>query len=161
MNASKVTITAETRAKLDNQALSPARKRELRECMIKERIRNATNGACTKQELVAASGLNPDAKSVEYARGVAMINSMVRRGVISHDNSNKFRKYWTVKEDARVKPTPEQVAQALIVPKEVVVLLNEFKMDKIALVDMAKQFAWTKNSDSLREFISYVENAIQ
>lgn len=166
MIASKVIITAETRARLDNPILTPAKRRSLREEMIKERIRSATGGAATKQELIAAAGLNPDARSTEYAKGIATINSMVKRGIISHDDSNRFRKIWTVMEDVHtrplVTPTPEELASELVIPKELKVELKEFEaLTSVQLVDMAKEFAWQRNSDSLREFVEYAKNAIK
>lgn len=163
MVASEVKITPETRAKLDNQALSPGKKRELRENLIKECIRSAVGGMVTKQELVAAAGYNPDAKSRDYARGFGLINSMVKRGIICNDNANKFRKAWTVVEDVHiVTPTPAEVAAELVVPQEIRVELQEFEaLTSIELVAMAKEFAWQKNSDSLREFIDYAKNAIK
>lgn len=158
MLASRVTILPETRVKLNNILLSPTKKRELREEMIKERIRKTPDGFLTKQELVAAAGLHPDARSNEYARGVAMLNSMVRRGILAHEQTHKFRKSWTVLADVKVTPSPEQVAEA-VVPKEIMVLQDR-TVDRAKLVDMAKEFAWRSNSDSLREFIVYVQNTI-
>lgn len=161
MIASKISISHETRAKLNNQALSPVKKRELRENMVKERIRSAVGGECTKQELVAAAGYDPDAKSNDYANGVTLINSMLKRGLIAHNGTSKFRKAWTVIEQApkrvpNVTPTPAQVAAELMVE------LKDYKhLSSISLLDMAKTFAWTHNSDSLREFIDYIENAIK
>ena len=141
--------------------LSPTRKRELREEMIKDRIRNTVDGACTKQELVASAGLNPDARSNEYAKGVAMINSMVKRRIISFLPTTQFRKTWSVVTDVKVTPSPKEMA-ASVMPKDIMVALQEYPtVEKMKLVDMAKEFAWQNNSDSLREFIQYVQNAIK
>lgn len=160
MIASKVTISQETRAKLDNPVLTRKKKNKLREELVKDCIRAQRGGIATKQQLIAAAGFDPDARSNGYATGITLLHSMVRKGIISHENTKKFKKTWTVKEDVRVTPTPKQVAREIVKP-EAVVELKEFKMDKLTLVDMAKQFAWTNNSDSLRDFIKYVENAIK
>lgn len=168
MVASKVTISQETRAKLLNPILSPARKRELREELIKDSIRRATHGYRTKQELIAAGGFNPDAKSGSYASGFGMINSMIKRGVISHESTNAFKKRWTILADMKVTPSPKQIAKTIVptvapaAGTEVMVALEEYKeVDKIKLVDMAKEFAWRENSDSLRDFVAYMQNAIK
>jgi hypothetical protein len=162
MLASKVTITPETRAKLDAPALSPSKWRQLREELIKDCIRNRSGGAATKQELVAAAGLNPEATSTEYAKGIHLLKRMVERGIISHNNTNQYRKSWTVIEDVKVKPSPKQVASEVVIPEEVTVELKEYNhLTSMKLVEMAKEFAWRTNSDSLREFIAYTENAIK
>lgn len=158
MVASKVTISPETKVKLNNVYLSPQKKRELREEMIKERIRNTPDGFLTKQELVAAAGLDPNANGNEYARGVAMLGSMIKRGIIAHEKTHKFRKSWCVISDAKVTTKPEPVEKD-IMPREVMIALTR-TVDKMKLVDMAKEFAWRENSDSLRAFIIYAENTI-
>lgn len=157
MNASKVTISQETRARLDNPALSPTRKRALKAEMVKEYIRDANGKKKTKQQLIAAAGYSPVGKG--YTAGFAFITGLCKRGIISHNDTKSYKKVWIVNE-APVSPSPKEVAEKIVSGKAIVEL-KEFKMDKITLTDMAKQFAWSNNSDSLREFIAYVENAIK
>lgn len=166
MNASKVIITQETRARLNNEALSPAKKRQLREQMIIESIRKAVGGTRTKQELIAAAGYSPDAKSNSYAMGHTLVNSMIRRGLITHNNTRAFRKNWTVLSEVTVTPQPKAVAEAIVEKKkEAVELVVEEKpkviVNKGTLLNLAKQFAWEKNSDSLREFIDYAQTRLK
>lgn len=158
MVANNVIITPETKARLAYKELSPVKKRELREEMIKERIRNTADGACTKQELVAAAGLNPDAHTSEYSKGVGMINSMIKRGIISYLPTHKFRKTWSVRTDVKVKNKPVDKA---VIPEKVVVALQERLVTRNELLDVAKDFAWQNNSDSLRDFITYVQNTLK
>jgi hypothetical protein len=161
MVASKVTISQETRAKLDNPILTKAKKSKLREELIKDYIQARRGGIATKQQLIAAAGFDPNARSNSYASGIAFLRRMMKHDIISHDNTNKFKKVWTVKEASKVSPTPAQVAESIVKPP-VVVELKEFeKVNSVQLVDMAKEFAWKQNSDSLRDFIQYVENAIK
>jgi len=163
MIASKLIISQETREKLLNPVLTPMKKRELREELIKDSIRKAVAGSRTKQELVAAAGFNPDATSNDYANGNGLVNSMIKRGIISHNPTRSFRKTWTVCEDVRVTPTPKQVADAIVQPeKEIIVQTKEkVQVNKGTLINLAKEFAWKNNSDSLRDFIMYTENRLK
>jgi len=161
MIPSRLILTPETRAKLSNPVLSAVKKRQLREEMIKDSIRSAVGGMRTKQELIVAAGYSPDAKTNDYAKGHTLIGSMLRRGIISHNKTNAFKKIWTVHEDVRVTPSPKQVAAAIVVKEPVVALKEQEELDKVKLVDMAKEFAWRENSDSLREFIAYMEKAVK
>lgn len=194
MIASKVTITKETRAKLDNPILTKEKKNKLRQEMIKDFIRNAESGLATKQELVAAAGYNPDGTTQEYAQGLGMVNRMVRHNVISHNPTVERKKTWVVNEDVHTAPTikpalPEMAAEIVAeaeaaskpvedvveepvvvepvteipqAPQGAIVELKEFPtLTSMKLVDMAKEFAWRNNSDSLRDFIDFIENAIK
>lgn len=171
MNASKVIITQETRDRLNNQALSPMKKRQLREQMIIESIRRAVGGTRTKQELIAAAGFNPVGTSNDYANGLALITSMVRRGIITHNDTSAFKKNWTVLSDVKIKPavtpTPEAIAQEIVAPKVenapgiVVEEKPKVQVNKGTLINLAKEFAWEKNSDSLREFIDFTKSRLK
>lgn len=170
MIASKLTITNETREKLLNPALSPQKKKALRQELIVDRIRRSMSGACTKQELIAAAGFDVS-NARDYAKGFNLIERMVKRKIIAHNQSTSYRKFWTITADVRthripkeapvVSPTPEQVALSVL-PKEVLVELQEpEQLTSIKLVEMAKEFAWKNNSDSLRDFIQYAEKAVK
>lgn len=158
MNA-KVILEPETRAKLLNPILSPMKKRELRQELVKDSIRRAVGGVRTKQELIAAAGYQPNRSSSEYANGLNLITSMIKRRIISHNPTNQFKKRWAVLED--VKITPPSITESVI-PKEITLALQpQEDVNKVKLVDMAKDFAWRENSDSLRDFISYMEKAVK
>jgi hypothetical protein len=161
MIASKLIITQETREKLNNPVLSPTKKRELRERMIKDKINNSIDSKFTKQELVVAAGFNPITTTNEYANGLGLVNSMVKRHIIMHNNTTEFRKVWTVIDNMKVTPTPKQVAGSVVKKEPVVVLSEKTELDKVTLVDMAKEFSWRENSDSLRNFIAYMHNTIK
>tara|TARA_B100001245_G_C22894477_1_gene431580 strand:- start:5386 stop:5877 length:492 start_codon:yes stop_codon:yes gene_type:complete len=163
MNA-RLVITPETRAKLNNPVLSPTKKRELREQLIKDRIRKAAGSGVTKQELIATAGYSPKTTSNEYANGLGLIASMIQRGVISHLPTKGFKKVWSVAEDVKSKrEKPKDIDMPLpIISKEATVSRQEpTEINRVKLVDMAKEFAWRKNSDSLREFISYIEDTVK
>ena len=167
MNVSKLTITQETREKLNNPALSPIRKRELREQMIIESIRKAVGGTRTKQELIAAAGFSPIGTSNEYANGLALITSMVKRGLITHNDTSSFKKNWTVLADVKtrpiIKPKPEVIAKEVVQPEPELVVEERPKVqvNKGTLLNLAKEFAWEKNSDSLREFIEFAKTRLK
>ena len=168
MNASKVTITQETRERLNNEALSPIKKRQLREQMIIESIRKAVGGTRTKQELIAAAGFSTDARSLNYAKGHTLIGSMIKRGIITHNATTTFKKNWTVLSDVKtvVTPTPKEVAESIVAPVEKApeIMIEEkpkVQVNKGTLINLAKEFAWKNNSDSLREFIAFADNRLK
>lgn len=167
MNASRVIITQETRERLNNEALSPMKKRELREQMVIESIRKAVGGTRTKQELIAAAGYNPLGSTPDYASGLQLITSMIKRGLITHNATSTFKKNWTVIGDVKVKPivtpTPEAVAQEIVAPTPELTVEEKPKaqVNKGTLLNLAKEFAWEKNSDSLREFIDFAKNRLK
>lgn len=169
-NISKLTISPETRTQLNNPALSQAKRRELREQKVKESIRTSIGGRRTKQELVVAAGYDSNTKSSGYANGLGLVNSMIKRGIISHNNTNQFRKVWEICAEVkpRVTPSPTKIAHSIFGKKEepveaeiVVELKEQLTLDKVKLIDMAKDFAWRENSDSLREFIAHMEKAVK
>lgn len=168
MNA-RVIITQETREKLDNPVLSPAKKRELREQLIIESIRKAVGGTRTKQELIAAGGYDPRGTTASYAAGLQHLSSMVKRGLITHNATSSFKKNWTVLADVKTKPAvtpkPEAVAEEIVKPEVKPELIVEEKpkvqVNKGTLLNLAKEFAWKRNSDSLREFIEYAETRLK
>lgn len=166
MIASKITISPETREKLNNPVLSPMKKRELRRELVKDSIRKAIGGTRTKQELIAAAGYNAYRSSNEYANGLNLIDGMIKSGIISHNPTNAFKKVWTVIEDVKVTPSPKKVAQEIVSPVETKLELTveerpKVQVNKGTLLNLAKEFAWKNNSDSLREFIVYAENRLK
>ena len=162
MIATKLVISQETRARLNNPVLSPAKKRLLREEMIKESIRKAPGGIRTKQELIVAAGYNPKSRTKDYANGLNLISSMVKRGVIYHATTDSFKKRWFVANEVKVTPSPRSIAKELFGPKEVKVEPKEkLPVSAVELVQLAKDFAWRENSDSLRDFIAYMQNVVK
>lgn len=167
MLASKVTISQETRARLDNPTLTESKRHKLRQELIKDTIRRANGRRLSKQQLIAAAGLDPRTETNDYKRGMALVRSMIRKRQIIQKSGNRLGGGWKVVGDkskqtnVNVRPTPQDMAES-VMPKSVAVELQDYKVvDKLTLLNMAKEFAWKENSDSLREFINYIENAIK
>lgn len=167
MIASKLVITSETRAKLNNPVLTPAKKLELREQLIVEYIRKNLR-PITKQELIVAGGYNASATSQSYANGLNLITRMIKRNVISHNNTKEFRKLWTVTEDVKVRPIAQKITELpAMIPKDSKLSQYQLTLEPVqelkkeSLIDMAKQWAWENNSDSLRDFIAFAQNRVK
>lgn len=163
MIASKLVISPETREKLNNPVLSPMKKRQLREQFIIESIRKAVGGTRTKQELIVAAGFSHDATTNSYAAGHTLINSMIKRGLITHNDTKSFKKNWTVLADVKVTPSPKTVAKEVVgTPQSTQVELKEkAPVSAVELVQLAKDFAWENNTDSLRDFIAYAQKTLK
>lgn len=163
MYASKVRISQETRARLDNPILTNAKRGLLRRELIREAIRKHGNYKLSRQQLVAAAGFNPDTTTLDYRNGLNLISRMEKSNQIKQIDGSRRGGRWIVIE-GRISPSPKQVALKIVDKEqpEPVVELKEFKkLSNLALIDMAKEFAWQNNSDSLREFIRYVSGAIK
>lgn len=158
MNASKVTISHQTRSRLNNPILTRSKKTHLREELVKDAIRRSFGGRCTKQELIAAAGYSPNSKLSGYANGNAFINGMVNRRIITHNNTTSFRKTWTVLEDVKtvkITPTPQQVAKEVVAKEEVKEVDIKKGVNEI-VSRLAKDFVWETGSDSLHDFVEYL-----
>lgn len=160
MQASRVTVSLETRAKMANPVLDNNKRRKLRMQLVKEAIIGRKSGKFSKQELIAVAGYDPTPGQSDYWKGAALLRTMLNRRAISHDKTGRRIKVWKVTNAP--KPVVQEPLAETVMPKEIVVALQDYKqVEKVALLDMAKEFAWKENSDSLREFIAYVENAIK
>lgn len=175
MIASKLIISTETRKRLSNPVLSPMKKRQLREDMIIECIRKAAGEAITKQQLMVAAGYDSKYGTSGYSQGFTLISSMINRGIISHNGTKSFKKVWTCNADVKVKKPATPVAEAPKADTKMESLdasatimqngLDQYKKSgevvKKYISDRAKDFVWEKNSDSLREFLKYIETSVQ
>ena len=177
MNASKVTISQETRAKLDNPTLDEEKKRRLRYEMVFEAIRkaNSKNKKLTMQQLIVAAGFSGDSvrDNSDYANGRYHIQRMMKLNLISRNNTPKYAKVWTINNDtpADTKPVEEKNENAIInykdkltfPKKDGITMLTEAPVRPTpvrekSLTDQARDFAWLYNSDSLRDFVRYMES---
>lgn len=183
MYASKLTFSKETRMKLASPALSPMAKRKLRQSRVLDFIRETPGHEATKFDLIAAAGYDVT-NSTEYQNGWGLVTGMVKRGVIvPHDHENptsKRKKQWIISSDVRVieaiPPRPGYPAEAFnhlpdtggsdgaedksepnIEQPADGETITEISTAHAELLGLAKDFAWKQNSDSLREFIAWME----
>lgn len=163
MQASKVKFSQETKAALNARPLSKAAKAKLRRERVKDYIRSQPAGAIIKQtELAAAAGYDQS-----QGHGWAFVNRMIKNGHITKDTSEgAHRPSWTVKGDARVVRQKAEVKvpdQPMPTPEPT----QHFRFEATSTSEfaeaangwtkqLAKEFAWQYNSDSLREFIKWL-----
>lgn len=173
MYASKVSFSNQTRALINARPLSRNKRVKLRQQRVMDFIRETPNGEVRKRDLIEAAGFNPHNER-EYARGWAIIGTMIRKKmIVASDGSNpknSYLKQWTIpgdvvtRPDAVPHPAPaEEVEQkAEEVPTETTGKMYGISIEQYAPDDIrekAKEFAWRENSDSLREFIAWLEKS--
>jgi len=163
MYASRVKISQETRSKLNNPVLDSRKKSELRVRLVLDKINNNPGVRFTKQELLATAGYNPSTNTQNYQTGLAFIRNMEKRGLIAHNNTRTFRKHWFVLSEATIKTTPKQVAKSILAKsqlaeKPVVEEVDIKKGVQEIVTRPAKDFVWETNSDSLHEFVKYLQD---
>ena len=142
MEASKVTLTPETKAYYSNPiALSKSRKRAMKLASIIAHLDRHDNIATTA-ELARVAGYhsNIDDKKALQA-GVAFIGHLVKTGFMKRENYKGYQKRWTV---LKVEPTG---------PKPITETVKVKVLDIELLQAKAKEFYWTQKSDSLHDFI--------
>ncbi len=141
MIASKVTISPNL---LDRPTLRGRRKSNLRRKVIIEYIQSKPAGTVIRLTDFQVVGRFNNAGST-----LSCIKAMIREGVINRYEADKPRQYYysvtgavrthkLIETDGVVQPRPPM-------------RLHE------ALLPLAKDFVWERTSDSLREFIAYVE----
>lgn len=149
MQASKVTITPETQEAIRFRPLSKKQKRKLRQDRIKELIasRKPFTRIMTK-EFGAVTDL-PDNTVWSIVRGMA------RRGEIQMINLSKRTYGFALPGDIKVTKLPSQQQ----VPElEALVSDGPPPVGNVgSLTGYAKEFAWATNSDSLREFVGWMD----
>jgi hypothetical protein len=144
MDASKVTVSPET---LRFKKMSPGKRSELRRKNIIELIESKPFGTpITLAEFAAVC-------SFTDASAHAMLTTMVKKGIISKNPISKAKIAYSVNGEPRVikpktevEPTPTRQIDMDVVGHEK------------TLGDYAKDFAWQHNSDSLREFVKYMDS---
>lgn len=174
MDASRISFSNHTREMLANPILDKKKKSQLRENRVKDYIRSRPHGAAKLYDLIAAAGYRVDVPG-QYASGWAFVNRMVRDGVIRkqdlEDEPRSYLKQWVIPEDAKIiKPAnvPEEGnktenpvdespdrGQALFT---VATSIAQFSHED--LLTKAKKFAWERNSDSLREFMTWLQEDV-
>lgn len=156
MEASKVTIDPNT---MRSAVMSNKRKRELRTELVKAYIRSVPSGSpITIKELgLAAQFTDKQAASANQFVTRLVLNGVLQRERIPHKNAS----YWTIPGDAETvdedhtwNPPARAVAEAAL-PVE-----TDFDQshNPTMVEERAKQFAWDKDSDSLREFVAWLQD---
>lgn len=137
MNASEVRISQET---WDKNNLTRSQKRKLRKNAIKDYIKSKPYmKPITSDEFRRVGRF----KTASEAWG--FINGMVKRGEIQKEEVGKKRYGYIVNGGVNVVTPARRHGQA-----------GEVKTSE--LEKTAKEFAWSRNSDSLRDFIKYLKS---
>ena len=138
MEASKVTLTPETKAYYGNPiALSKSRKRAMKLASIVAHLDKHDNIAKTS-DLARVAGYYSkidDKKALQA--GVAFIHSLINSGFLKKENYKGYQKRWTV---LKVEPTG---------PKPITETVKVKVLDIELLKAKAKEFYWTQKSDSV------------
>lgn len=147
MEASKISFTEKTQAQLQSPVISKKKKRDLRRAIMLEEIRRRPVGTMIRtRDLADAAGFTGGNSQNTYA----FLKRMERDNLITIEKVPKSdKKIYTVVADSRtVVPKVEKPA-----PEQHEIVTNKDK----TLGEYAKEFAWKKNSDSLREFVGFMD----
>lgn len=187
MIASKVSFSQHTKELLNARPLSRTAKSKLRRQRIVEYIRELPFGECQRHELITAGGWNISDQSQyssgwSFIKGLQ--NKNVIRMSDGTNPRNTYVKKWEVVADTRVtkpadhtvtndhgtmtfpaadgvKTLEPTVAQRIDFKLETDATSPDIKIKEVTLPDdlleLAKNFAWNTNSDSLREFVVWVK----
>lgn len=167
MEASKVIISQDMQDYINNPKISTERRMQLRADRVVEYIKSKPAGEYIKKlDLVHAAGYVTENNR---ARGYSFIDSLISSKKISCHQDSRTRMSWSV-NDSKISNT-EKPSANLDKPKKPPIKdseepsKNEIDIPrgcrvKKQLADIkyeAQQFAWNYSSDSLREFINYLE----
>lgn len=159
MEASKVTINPEL---LNSPIMTRKRKLKLRRNLIFEYIRSKPAGTP-----IPTSALVNAAQYKSHGSGWQQIQTMKAKGLLIQEKIPKSNNsIWTIPGDAYVvkpaerpygvDPEAKPAASTEGLPKGLVGEVQTlYSVENI--VQNAKQFAWERNSDSLRDFISSLQ----
>ena len=168
MEASRVVISRETRQQLANNPLFTSRKAKsrFRAQRIIDYVNSKPSGATFGiSELLSVAGYTDS----QYATGWAFVRRLEKSGILWIEKNNKFKKQVVVCKNAdgsklsTVKQVKEPRTEETVSPE---VIEEKAKRAEIAMIDerkaifreevktLAKEFAWSNNSDSLREFVN-------
>lgn len=170
MEVSKITLEEETKRKLLNPYLSRNKKLQLRIEAMKSYIRSKPAGTpIGTQELVHVGHYK------SYGSGWSQIQKLKKKGVLKEDKiPGKMKSIWSIPGDVKTERISELPVEVPSKPEDEVVV-SEDKKDLSSLgralkqvtevrgtvneyvIKQAKEFAWSKNSDSLREFIEWLK----
>lgn len=144
MEVSQATISPKT---LDLNRLNRAKKTNLRRKLIIEYIQSKPSGQIIRMAEIQRVGQFTTTPNTNM-----FINRMMRDGIIARYKGDKPRTYYYAVTGAiRVKKLADAPVEAQDDNKMPTVGTNH------QLTDYAKQFAWERNSDSLREFVEYMD----
>lgn len=176
MQASKVTLSRETRAEIASNPLLHSRKAKsrFRAQKIIDYINSKPSGhKFGTVELISVAGYTDD----QYASGYAFVKRLQKDGILWIEKNNKFKKGFVVCKNAdgsklnTVKvsePKKHEIPEETVekVSDEDKIVEEKAKQAEMCMISernesfrnevksLAKDFAWDHNSDSLREFIN-------
>lgn len=171
MNAGKVTLSPEMLEHLSNPMLSNKKKRQLRINRVVDYVSQLNGRPAPIINLIYAAGY--DAKiEARYKSGWGFIRRMVsaKQITLRKDGGDM---YWGLGDNNSTElvelPAQETVqaapAEPIETPKDARVVTgstatgpNPFYDLRQSIYVEAKEFAWEHNSDSLREFISWLRS---
>lgn len=140
MEVSKVHLSTTT---LSLNRLNKVKKTALRRKLVVEHIQSKPAG-----EIIRTGEFREVCQFSTDANTHSFIKRMLRDGVIARYKGDKPKTYYyTVLGSVRVRKPEEKQPETDNAP----VTKNH------SLIEYAKQFAWEHNSDSLREFVAYMD----
>jgi hypothetical protein len=145
MQASRVTISAKTKEALAYKGLDFKKRQQVKRERVYAFLSLQPNHQATISDLIAAAGYRTD-DTKQYNSGHAFISTMIKRSLIGNQGERSYKKtWWTIKDLPKVKDIelPQHKPE---VPKQP------------PLLQLAQEYVWTHDSDSLREFIKWLEN---
>ena len=142
MGVSKLTVSQKT---YDLNYLGKKKKTNLRRKAIIELIQSKPAGEIIKTGEIQAVG-----QFTTYANAWSFINRMTRDGVIARYESEKPKSYYYAVTGAMRITKPGQQSSSETSP-----VIDP--STKPTLAEYAKNFAWSHNSDSLRDFVRYMD----
>lgn len=149
MEVSKLTISAET---LNGPLMTKARKKKLREQIVMEYIQSKPAGA-----RIITDEFKNICRFKHNGQTHNFINGMVKKGLINKDllDGSRGRRYsYSVRTTKSPRPNTV-VEKAITLGQEIE--KHKAKEENMDIVAKAKQFAWERNSDSLRDFIATLQ----
>lgn len=156
MDASKITITEETRQALA-RPMSEKKRHKLQVEAAKAYVRSQPTGTIIPMyKIAAAAGIK---KGTAHWFCQRLIKE---KALVWHKASHEQSGSWSVYEDMIVKSTPPKSVpkpeEQLPTPPPAAPTGPTAGKD--LLLNYAKEFAWVNNSDSLREFIKWMEGRV-
>jgi hypothetical protein len=142
MEASKVTINPD---KLKYEQMTEKQRTELRARNIIDLIRNTPAGErITLMQFMKAAGYRT------YQSADSKLKSMIRQGLISKTELDHPKTYaYSINDGTLTAPKRE--------PAKEVQHFDDIQPPFQTLGDYAKQFVWEANSDSLRDFVRWMD----
>jgi DNA-binding MarR family transcriptional regulator len=144
MEVSQATISPKT---LDLNRLNRTKKTNLRRKLVIEYIQSKPSGEIIRMAEIQRAGQFTTTPNTNM-----FVKRMIRDGIIARYKGDKPRTYYyAVTGVVRVKKPARAAEEAQEADKPTTVSSNH------QLTSYAKQFAWERNSDSLREFVEYMD----